>query len=119
VATVTRLRLIGVPSSAGAHAPGVERGPARLLAVGLAESLAAAGVAAFDAGDLPVSLENLEALLLTGVNVTAGNAPARLHHEVELQQLAGRVIRRGVEDEPLPRDRVVQNLSAVTHRNLL
>jgi hypothetical protein len=43
----------------------------------------------------------------------------RLHHEVELQQLAGRVIRGGVEDEPLPGDRVVQNLSAVTHQDLL
>jgi arginase len=54
VASVTRLRLIGVPSSAGAHAPGVERGPARLRAAGLAGALEAAGLAAFDAGDLPV-----------------------------------------------------------------
>jgi arginase len=54
-AAVTRLRLIGVPSSAGAHAPGVERGPARLRAAGLAGALAAAGVTASDAGDLPVS----------------------------------------------------------------
>ena len=53
---MARLRLIGVPSSAGAHAPGVERGPARLRAAGLAGVLAAAGVAAWDAGDLPVSL---------------------------------------------------------------
>jgi arginase len=52
---VTRLRLIGVPSSAGAHAPGVERGPARLRDAGLAGALAAAGLTAFDAGDLPVS----------------------------------------------------------------
>jgi arginase len=44
-----------VPSSAGAHAPGVERAPAQLRAVGLAEALAAAGIAAVDAGDLPVS----------------------------------------------------------------
>jgi len=53
---VKRLRLIGVPSSAGAHAPGVERGPAKLRAAGLASALADAGVAAIDAGDLPVSL---------------------------------------------------------------
>jgi arginase len=53
---VTRLLLIGVPSSAGAHAPGVERGPAWLRAAGLAGVLATAGVATFDAGDLPVSL---------------------------------------------------------------
>jgi arginase len=55
-AAMTRLRLIGVPSSAGAHAPGVERGPARLRAAGLTDALAAGGVAASDAGDLPVSL---------------------------------------------------------------
>jgi arginase len=52
---VTRLRLIGVPSSAGAHAPGLERGPAQLRAAGLASALAAAGVTAWDWGDLPVS----------------------------------------------------------------
>jgi arginase len=51
-----RLRLIGVPSSAGAHAPGVEHGPARLRAAGLADALATAGVALSDAGDLPVRL---------------------------------------------------------------
>ena len=50
-----RLRLIGVPSSAGAHAPGVERGPALLRAAGLAGALAVAGLTAVDAGDLPVS----------------------------------------------------------------
>jgi arginase len=52
---VTRLRLIGVPSSAGAHAPGLERGPAHLRAAGVATALAAAGVTAWDWGDLPVS----------------------------------------------------------------
>ena len=52
---MAKLRLIGVPSSAGAHAPGVERAPAQLRAVGLADALAAAGIAAVDAGDLPVS----------------------------------------------------------------
>jgi arginase len=51
-----RLQLIGVPSSAGAHAPGVERGPGQLRAAGLADALTAAGIAAFDVGDLPVSL---------------------------------------------------------------
>jgi arginase len=52
---VTKLRPIGVPSSAGAHAPGLERGPAWLRAAGLARALAAAGVATVEAGDLPVS----------------------------------------------------------------
>jgi arginase len=92
VATVTRLRLIGVPSSAGAHAPGVERGPARLRAAGLAESLAAAGVAAFDAGDLPVSLfatiaapsgaRNLPAVLEVADQVAVAVAAARADGDI-------------------------------------
>jgi arginase len=53
---VKRLRVIGVPSSAGAHAPGLERGPAWLRAAGLVSALAAAGVPTVDAGDLPTSL---------------------------------------------------------------
>jgi arginase len=52
---VTRLRLIGVPSSAGAHAPGLEGGPAKLRVAGLADALAAAEVTAWDWGDLPAS----------------------------------------------------------------
>jgi len=48
-----RLRLIGVPSSAGAHAPGVERGPEALRIAGLTDALAAAGIPYDDAGDLP------------------------------------------------------------------
>jgi len=52
---VKRLRLIGVPSSAGAHAPGVERGPQWLRAAGLLDALARAGIGFVDAGDLPVS----------------------------------------------------------------
>jgi arginase len=53
---VTRLRLIGVPSSAGAHAPGVERAPAHLRAVGMVSALESAGVPVVDAGDLPPSI---------------------------------------------------------------
>jgi arginase len=49
------LRVIGVPSSAGAHAPGTEQGPGRLRAAGLLDALAAAGVPAVDAGDLPTA----------------------------------------------------------------
>ncbi len=48
-----RLRLIGVPSSAGAHAPGVERGPDALRLAGLTDALSAAGIPFDDAGDLP------------------------------------------------------------------
>jgi len=89
---VRRLRLIGVPSSAGAHAPGVERGPARLRAAGLADSLAAAGVAAFDAGDLPVSMfattaapsgaRNLPAVLEVADRVAVAVAAARADGDI-------------------------------------
>lgn len=89
---MTRLRLIGVPSSAGAHAPGVEQGPARLRAAGLAGALAAAGVAAVDAGDLPVSrfaataapsgARNLPAVLGVAGQVADAVAAARADGDV-------------------------------------
>ncbi len=46
-----RLALIGVPSSAGAFAPGQERGPAAMRAAGLSEKLTAAGFEVTDRGD--------------------------------------------------------------------
>lgn len=45
--------LIGVPSSAGAHWPGQERGPRALREAGLVERLATAGCRVVDRGDLP------------------------------------------------------------------
>jgi arginase len=87
-----RLRLIGVPSSAGAHAPGVERAPGQLRAAGLAEALSAAGIAVFDAGDLPVSLfaatappsgaRNLAAVLKVVSHVADAVAAARADGDV-------------------------------------
>jgi arginase len=87
-----RLRLIGVPSSAGAHAPGVERAPGQLRAAGLAEALSAAGIAVFDAGDLPVSLfaataapsgaRNLAAVLEVVSHVADAVAAARADGDV-------------------------------------
>jgi arginase len=87
-----RLRLIGVPSSAGTHAPGVERGPAGLRAAGLAGALAAAGLAVFDAGDLPVSrfaataapsgARNLPAVLEVACRVADAVAAARADGDV-------------------------------------
>jgi len=68
---VTRLRLIGVPSSAGAHAPGLEQGPEKLRAAGLASALAAAGVMAQDWGDLPAS-----SFATTAAESGARNLPA-------------------------------------------
>ena len=86
-----RLRLIGV-QSAGAHAPGLERGPAHLRAAGLSRALAAAGVDAWDWGDLPVSpfatapaasgARNLPAVLEVVSRVADAVAAARADGEV-------------------------------------
>jgi len=46
-----RVVLIGVPTSAGAFAPGQEQAPAALRAAGLVEALAAAGIEVADDGD--------------------------------------------------------------------
>jgi arginase len=52
--TMTRtLGLIGVPSSAGAHAPGQEKTPAYLRHAGLVERLEAQQIRVIDHGDLP------------------------------------------------------------------
>ncbi|MCO8273004.1 arginase family protein [Actinoplanes sp. TRM 88003] len=45
--------VLGVPSSAGAHTPGVEQGPAALRAAGLLSDLRAAGLDVDDHGDVP------------------------------------------------------------------
>jgi len=54
VATVDRIAVIGVPSSAGAFAVGQEEAPAALRAAGLLDALTAAGVAVDDLGDSPI-----------------------------------------------------------------
>jgi arginase len=46
--------LLGAPTAAGAHSPGVEKGPAALRAAGLLERLRDAGLTVHDRGDLPV-----------------------------------------------------------------
>ena len=48
------LAVIGVPTSAGAFAPGQEQAPAALRSAGLLELLSGAGVAVRDDGDRPV-----------------------------------------------------------------
>src|SRR5690349_11393448 len=45
--------VLGVPSSAGAHTPGLEQGPAALRAAGLLGDLRAAGLDVDDHGDVP------------------------------------------------------------------
>ena len=47
-----RLALIGAPSSAGAYAPGQEKAPAALRAIGLLELLSAHGITVEDRGDV-------------------------------------------------------------------
>ncbi|MBB5787766.1 arginase family protein [Jiangella mangrovi] len=49
----TTFGLLGVPSSAAAHWPGIERGPAALREAGLVELLRAAGLDVADHGDRP------------------------------------------------------------------
>lgn len=44
--------VVGVPSSAGAHTPGIEKGPAALRAAGVVERLAAAAAGVTDHGDV-------------------------------------------------------------------
>src|SRR5438270_13900394 len=51
---LTRLGLIGVPSSAGAHGPGQEKAPIALREAGLLGALREAGLTVEDLGDLPL-----------------------------------------------------------------
>ena len=46
--------VLGVPTSAAAHWPGLEKGPAALRRAGLVDQLRAAGSDVVDHGDLPV-----------------------------------------------------------------
>jgi arginase len=48
-----KIALIGVPTSAAAHNPGLEKAPAALRAAGLVEKLQAAGYEVADIGDCP------------------------------------------------------------------
>ena len=54
VAMRKTLGLLGVPSSAGAFAPGQEKAPRALRQMGLVTDLKAAGVAVVDHGDSPL-----------------------------------------------------------------
>ena len=50
---VSKIRMLGVPTSMGAFAPGQEDAPAALRAAGLAERIRAVGIDIDDLGDLP------------------------------------------------------------------
>ncbi len=74
---MTTLALIGAPTAAGAHSPGVEKAPAALRAAGLAEDLRARGLALHDRGDLPVTPFRLDREHRLGQNVPAVVGVAR------------------------------------------
>jgi len=50
---LTQVSLLGVPTSAGTHGPGLEKAPAHVRAAGLVQRLRDAGVTVDDLGDLP------------------------------------------------------------------
>ncbi len=50
---IKKIKLIGAPSSIGAHAPGQEKAPAELRKAGLMKDLSAVGLQVTDCGDLP------------------------------------------------------------------
>ena len=49
---VSRVTIVGAPTSAGAYAPGQEEGPRAMREAGLLDALAARGVEVADAGDV-------------------------------------------------------------------
>src|SRR5262245_26176593 len=69
--------------------------------------------------ELHGAAQDLEALLLHRVHVTAGHMPARVDDQVEGALVARGVLRGLVEDEQFLADRVVEYLSAERHRSLL
>lgn len=103
------LAVIGVPSSAGAFAPGQEGAPAALRAAGLIERLQAAGLSVTDRGDSAVwrwrpdrkrpRAQNLEAVIVQATEtshrvreaVAAGEVPLVLGGDctIELGTVAG------------------------------
>ncbi len=69
--------LIGAPTAAGAHSPGVEKAPAALRDAGLLERLQAAGVSVRDHGDLPLEPFRLDRDHPRAQNVARVAAAAR------------------------------------------
>jgi arginase len=85
-------RVIGVPSSAGAHHAGQERAPDALRAAGLLERLQAAGEKAEDSGNLPgaafaVDRDNPGARNLAAVVLVAGEVAAAVERAAASGQL--------------------------------
>lgn len=77
------LAILGVPSSAGAYAPGQEKTPAALRAIGLIEFLSARGIVVDDYGDVPgfrwsVDKANPRAMNVSKVTTVAKATAARV-----------------------------------------
>ncbi len=53
---MSSVAMLGVPTSAGAHFPGLEKGPAHLRRAGLVPALEAAGLAVHDLGDTATAM---------------------------------------------------------------
>jgi arginase len=68
--------VLGVPSSAGAHTPGLEQGPAALRAAGLINGLRAGGLDVDDHGDVPGFRWRPDPARPNGQNATAVAAVA-------------------------------------------
>jgi hypothetical protein len=60
--------------------------------------------------------DDLEGLLLLGMDVRAGDGAAGREHELDRQQLTVGVRGRLAEDDLLAADRILQNLSCTSHR---
>jgi arginase len=80
---MSRLSIVGVPSSAASYAAGQDLAPAALRSVGLLERLATAGLDVHDAGDLPHQVWKPD-----NENPLAQNAPEATE---ELRELAERL----------------------------
>ena len=82
------LALIGAPTAAGAHSPGIEKGPAALRAAGLVKRLRAAGLDVHDHGDLPVEPFRIDRAQPGGHNVGGVVAVAQAVRERTAEALA-------------------------------
>ena len=84
------LRVLGVPSSAGAHHAGPDLAPAALRAAGLVDRLRSAGLEVSDAGDVAGSVFTADSVDATARNLDAVTSVARaVADAVETEVRAG------------------------------
>ncbi len=85
---MTRLTVLGVPTSAGAHHAGQDRAPAALRAAGLVDRIRAGGVDIQDEGDLPGEVFSVD-----HANPTHRNLPAVVRVARTVADATERVLR--------------------------